>query len=518
MVPYQVLARKWRPQSFAEVIGQQHITRSLENAVLSDRPGHAYLFSGTRGVGKTTVARIFAKALRCEDKQNPSACGRCQACRESGSSMNILEMDGASHSSVDDIRNLVDNVQYLPTWGRYKIYIIDEVHMLSSNAFNALLKTLEEPPPHVIFILATTVPEKLLDTVVSRCQHFEFRKVSSDLLGAHLKKITREENIHLSSDRLIEKICRQASGSIRDSLSILEQVLSYADDKNIDDQVLASTLGLARPSMIEELLSAILQGRPEDASVVFRKLTGENVTVENIVISLLDRLFEMIEDNRKKKSIPMAELFWIFETLAKDSEWTINSLHPEAVTEIVLQKIAMRRSFFETPQNEVKILKKESSSPSPSPSAIQTKSWEKTLLSLSALTPVTVSYLEKGNILEPIKVQNSRISIRLGLPHNGAIFFNYLQDKNIYDKLCANLSSVFNCRRENLDLQLKLLSKKEQEQLSFVSISEIAKKKKKMQMDEKKKNLMDDPLLKQAERIFNSKIDGATLNPVGDHP
>ena len=515
-MPYQVLARKWRPQSFAEVIGQFPITRSLENTVLSDKPGHAYLFSGTRGVGKTTVARIFAKALRCENKQAPSPCGQCKACLDSDSSMNILEMDGASHNSVDDIRDLVDNVQYLPTWGKYKIYIIDEVHMLSSSAFNALLKTLEEPPAHVIFILATTVPEKLLDTVVSRCQHFDFRKVSFTLLKEHLKKVAKEEHIEFTSDQLIELICRQAQGSVRDSLSILEQVLNYATDKKIDEQIVASALGLAESSMIEELLSAILSAEAKDVGRIFRKLTQENVSVQNIITSLLECLFEMVEKSHEKSgTLPMAELFWIFETLAKDSEWIISSPHPEMITEIVLQKIALRRSFFGISQNETPPLKKEPPI-SPPVSVEQTKSWSETLTSLSSLTPVTVSYLEKGNILEPIKVQNSHISIKLGFPHDGAIFFNYLQDKNISDKLHTNLATVFNCRSEQVDLQLKLLNKKEQVLLNFISISEIEKRKKRQQMDEKKKILINNPLLKQAEQIFNSKVkaDNVVLNPM----
>ncbi|MCY4524323.1 MAG: DNA polymerase III subunit gamma/tau, partial [Halobacteriovoraceae bacterium] len=339
---YQVLARKWRPQNFTEVIGQQHIVRSLQNVILSDRPGNAYLFSGTRGVGKTTVARIFARALRCEDRRDPSPCNKCFSCQESRSSMNILEMDGASQNSVDNIRDLVDNVQYLPTSGKYKIYIIDEVHMLSSSAFNALLKTLEEPPAHVVFILATTVPEKLLDTVVSRCLHFDFRKVPLNILKNYFKETAQKENIVFSDDKLIDRICRQSGGSIRDGLSLLEQVLNYAPDKKIDERILASALGLAKPAMIDKLLSAVLSGDSTNCSVIFRTLIRENVALENILSSLLEALFEMIEKGRQKKDqFSMAELLWIFETLAKDSEWTVNSPHPEMVTEIALQKLSL---------------------------------------------------------------------------------------------------------------------------------------------------------------------------------
>ena len=191
---YQVLARKWRPKKFQDVIGQEHVTKSLQNAIAKDKIGHAYMMVGTRGVGKTSVARIFAKAIRCENLTSDiNACGTCKACLDfdTETSMNVIEIDGASNNSVDNIRELISNVHYLPTSGRFKVYIIDEVHMLSTNAFNALLKTLEEPPAHVVFIFATTEAQKLLGTVLSRCQRFDFRNVSVARLVEHVKEISK---------------------------------------------------------------------------------------------------------------------------------------------------------------------------------------------------------------------------------------------------------------------------------------------------------------------------------------
>ena len=188
---YQVLARKWRPQKFEEVVGQEHITKTLKNAIVNNRIGHAYLFVGSRGIGKTTTARIFAKALNCLNNHDGEPCCECENCLEiaKGSSMDVIEIDGASHNKAEDIRDLRDNVQYAPSHGKYKIYIIDEVHMLSTAAWNALLKTLEEPPPHVKFLFATTEPHKVLPTIVSRCQRFDLKRIPIPLIMHRLRQI-----------------------------------------------------------------------------------------------------------------------------------------------------------------------------------------------------------------------------------------------------------------------------------------------------------------------------------------
>src|ERR1700693_6282926 len=226
---YTALARKWRPRSFAEMTGQEHVLRALSNALSSDRVHHAYLFAGTRGVGKTTVARILAKCLNCERGVTATPCDNCASCREieGGRSVDLIEVDAASRTKVDDTRDLLDNVQYAPTRGRYKVYLIDEVHMLSNNSFNALLKTLEEPPPHVKFLLATTDPQKLPVTVLSRCLQFSLKRLSAQLIGERLKFIATAEKLEFEPAAMA-LLARAAEGSMRDGLSLMDQLIAFA--------------------------------------------------------------------------------------------------------------------------------------------------------------------------------------------------------------------------------------------------------------------------------------------------
>jgi DNA polymerase-3 subunit gamma/tau len=225
---YIVLARKWRPKRFSEMVGQEHVLRALSNALDSGKIHHAFLFSGTRGVGKTTVARILAKSLNCETGVSANPCGICTACREvdEGRFIDLIEVDAASRTKVDDTRELLDNVQYAPTRGRYKVYLIDEVHMLSGHSFNALLKTLEEPPPHVKFLLATTDPQKLPVTVLSRCLQFNLKRLSANLIGERLKFIAAAENLQFEPAAL-SLLARAAEGSLRDALSLLDQLIAF---------------------------------------------------------------------------------------------------------------------------------------------------------------------------------------------------------------------------------------------------------------------------------------------------
>jgi DNA polymerase-3 subunit gamma/tau len=229
---YIVLARRYRPQNFDELIGQSHVALTLKNALALNRIAHAYLFSGPRGVGKTSAARILAKSLDCEKRKDHSPCNTCVSCEEitKGISMDVIEIDGASNRGIDEIRNLRENVKFAPVSGKYRIYIIDEVHMLTKEAFNALLKTLEEPPPHVIFIFATTEPYKVPLTIISRCQRFDFRRVSVNEIVKHLQYIAGKENIDVE-DEALYLIAQASEGSMRDSQSLLDQAVSYSGKK-----------------------------------------------------------------------------------------------------------------------------------------------------------------------------------------------------------------------------------------------------------------------------------------------
>ena len=255
---YQVLARKWRPQVFAAVVGQDPVTRTLQNALASGRVAHAYLFTGPRGVGKTTTARLLAKALSCTNRTGPEACGACPSCEDfvSGAPMDVMEIDAASNTGVDDIRTLRENVKYAPARGRFKIYIIDEVHMLSGPAFNAFLKTLEEPPAHVVFVLATTDPRKIPATVLSRCQRFDFRPIPPELLTATLTEILTKEGVRFEPGAL-PLLVRAAEGSLRDALSLLDTAIAYGGGA-LDESSVARLLGSSAPVHVRGFLAALL--------------------------------------------------------------------------------------------------------------------------------------------------------------------------------------------------------------------------------------------------------------------
>jgi len=257
---YEVFARKWRPQLFEEVIAQEHVTQTLKNALLSDRSAHAYLFSGARGVGKTSVARILAKALNCRKGQGGNPCNKCASCIEitSGSSVDVQEIDGASNRGIDEIRNLRENIRYLPSHGTHRIYIIDEVHMLTLPAFNALLKTLEEPPEHVKFIFATTQPHKVPVTILSRCQRFDFKRIPLSKIEEQIQRIAKKEGIKISSTG-ISIIAREAGGSLRDAESLLDQVVSFAGPNVGDDQIVA-VLGIIDRDLIYKISQGIIDG------------------------------------------------------------------------------------------------------------------------------------------------------------------------------------------------------------------------------------------------------------------
>jgi len=290
---YQVLARKWRPRSFSEMVGQGHVVRALDNALTRDQLHHAYLFTGTRGVGKTTLARIFAKSLNCEQGVTPRPCGTCSACREidEGRFADLLEVDAASRTKVDQTRELLDNVPYAPVCGRYKVYLIDEVHMFSAGSFNALLKTLEEPPPHVKFLLATTDPQKLPVTVLSRCLQFNLKRLLPEQIRAQLARILTAEGI-VYEEAALRLLAQAADGSVRDGLSMLDQAIAFGGGRVVEADVRAM-LGTLTRDLILDLGEALACGAPARVLEVVAHMAEHTPDFAGVLAELLGLLHRL---------------------------------------------------------------------------------------------------------------------------------------------------------------------------------------------------------------------------------
>lgn len=531
---YQVLARKWRPKQFEQVVGQVHVTRTLQNAIRHNKLAHAYLFTGTRGVGKTSIARLFAKAIRCESpKADFNPCLECQSCRDidSANSMDYIEIDGASNNSVDDIRSLIESVQYLPSRGKYKIYVIDEVHMLSTSAFNALLKTLEEPPAHAIFILATTDPHKLLGTVISRCQRHDFKNVSVPTLEEHIKHIASVEGIAFENDRIIHKLAQLGRGSVRDTLSIFDQVLGLAAGEKISEEIFSQALGLAAGSVMKSLLQAILTGNTIALKNVYEELISSNIDLRKLTEQILETMYEVIDslDNpsnspisqQVQKELSLSEVFWVYETLAKDFNWVLTSLNPEKVILVMLQKVALRRqilspdgvmiSTFQESENHVgksdagevaEVVEVQNKGP---------KTWDGFLDHLRAISPATLSNLEQGNLTKTPDFLASTISIELGFPEESVIFKDFLEDKDVYQRLMDYLANYFEVAPEAIKFRTILVSKADEGMQDFKTLAQLAEEQIQEETSLRRQGVLNHPAIKEAEQLFKSRIDKVNL-------
>ncbi len=450
---YLVLARRWRPQRFEDVIGQRHVTQTLQNAILSDRVAHAFLFSGARGVGKTTVARILAKALNCQAGPTPQPCGQCDSCREitDGISLDVQEIDGASNTSVEDVRSLRDGLRYRAARGRFRIYIIDEVHMLSNAAFNALLKTLEEPPPHVVFIFATTEPQKIPLTVISRCQRYDFKRISlADIVG-HLERISLAEGIRVERDALLT-IAREAQGSLRDAQSLLDQVISYAGE-GITPEAVQEVLGLLDRQWLfrtsEALIRRDARGCLEVVDGLFQH--GYSLTyfyqqliehLRNLMVARLDQGdpdllplpdHEVSQLRRQAEEVSPEDLHLWFDILVNSEEEMRRTAYPRYLLELLLVKMARldRTQDIESILEKIRCMRESLSGPphegdnsgspvtppvpertSASDLKVSRRQWEGFLGHVRLHRPALAAILEQGRFIE----SSGQGQIRMAFP------------------------------------------------------------------------------------------------------
>jgi DNA polymerase-3 subunit gamma/tau len=361
-VSYLVLARKWRPQTFADLVGQEHVSTTLANAIAANRVAHAFLFTGVRGVGKTTSARIMAKALNCEKGPTASPCLSCAACREiaAGSDVDVQEIDGASYNGVDEIRRLQESLPYRPARDRYKVYIVDEVHMLSQNAWNAFLKTLEEPPPHVKFIFATTEVHKVPVTILSRCQRYDFKLIPTQLVAKRLRYVLEQESI-AADDSAVTLIAREAAGSMRDGMSLLDQAIAWGGDKLVGEEV-SRVLGVAARSVLHEISKALLAGDAAACLRVVGQLAEQGYDIAQIAKGLLSELRDLVvarvckepgglldlADDEAAEVTALAntagadDLVRLHHGFSRSFDDVVRSAQPRAALEMLLVRLARR--------------------------------------------------------------------------------------------------------------------------------------------------------------------------------
>jgi len=545
---YLVLARKWRPKGFDDLIGQKPIIRILTNSIDQGKVAHAYLFSGPRGVGKTSTARILAKALNCKQGPTSTPCGACASCVSvaDGSSIDVMEIDGASNNSVNDIRDLRERVKYAPSGGRYKVYIIDESHMLSDAAFNALLKTLEEPPSHVVFVLATTAPKKIPSTVLSRCQHLPFRRIPSQEIKERLKIISLAENINISSPTL-ELIARAADGSLRDSLTILDQLSSFSSD--ITESDVKDLLGITDFGLLSQISIALIEGKREDILKIIGELVEQGSDIRSFARELVQFFRDLLVASVTKKpeealDIGKDEMDTIKSIVSKTSEDQLTLLLSEilkaetdvknaSAPRLALEMSLMKASFLSSlrPLKEImENIESYTKDHSPEikkslpaePNIKQHKSHADLHPSSPEINPEPVSKSSPPDeILHPL--QDKLQGEKEVLPESEAAGFWERTIKKIDAPLASKLSradykltedelkiilnggdSVF---ADSIRKNLKLLEKTLSEEIGrAVKIKIETVKEKRVTKKDLKEKVMGEPIIKEALELFEGRI------------
>ena len=529
---YEVLARKYRPHNFKELVGQTHTVRTLVNALDNDNLHHGFLFTGTRGVGKTTIARIFAKSVNCEKGVSSNPCGKCATCVEidKGQSVDLIELDAASHTGVDHMREILDNAQYTPTKNLYKIYLIDEVHMLSKSSFNALLKTLEEPPSHIKFLLATTDPKKLPITILSRCLQFNLNKLSHDEILNHLKFIMNEEKLKFD-DNALSKIAEFGNGSMRDALSLLDQSISYGNG-SVEENDLKEMLGLVNHDEITNLASLVCDRNAEKILLFIKELAHKGENLSNALKDLTSLFYkvaiaQIINDQKQTPPEIMdlanrfsAQDLQLYYQIAINGQKDMN-LSPSE--QIGLEMTLLRMITFHPKFKEGE---KKTLNPTPSKTSKKNPVKDSQIATSSKSTKQNDVPNKEINHLD-IKTQEEWEKVITNLDFNGAAkmlvkntVFKSLTNQNLTLTLSKELVNLHTTKTEesikntlhNLYPSLEIMIEPGETNGSSLSQKESIKNEKKREQTENQ--FLSDDGLKELQEVFKSQVDLKSIKSI----
>jgi DNA polymerase-3 subunit gamma/tau len=545
---YIVLARKWRPKRFDDLVGQEHVGRTLRNAIRIGRLAHAFLFTGVRGVGKTSAARILAMALNCEKSDGPTEnpCGECQSCQRiiSATSIDVQEIDGASNNSVDDVRHLRETVAFQPSHSRVKVYIIDEVHMLSTSAFNALLKTLEEPPPHVKFIFATTEPHRIPVTILSRCQRYDFRRIPPARIATHVEKILEAESITMQPEALA-MVAKEAQGSMRDALSLLDQILAaFGDEVKLDD--VSWLIGVADHRVHADLTRAVLERNPRDCLEIIGRLDRDGYNLPHFMTGYLEHVRDLIvvksagsdapgasipewESKELEKAVSgtaLPELYRIFSHVARAADEVARSPMPRILLETTFLKLAQNEPLTtisrllqalgdikrqggvpsaggpagggpsgepqEKPRRKTKSAKKKAAPAAAEARQASPDAWGQIVEEAGMIKPFLMGILTKAT---PIKVDTGEVVIGFDAHSEfDSSFANERDNMRAIEKACAKV----------LGDRPRVVIENDSSQANAARTARIDRKRK--ESEELRKDALVNPVIKEAKELFEADI------------